>query len=1299
MESILAKALESKLKYWLRSFTRDQFKLHGRSVLLHNLDLNGDALHATIGLPPTLRVTQARVGKLEIKLPTVSNVKTEPVVVDIDKLDLVLIEQYGNESDASVAGNHSFAGPTKSYSYGFADQIADGMTVQVGIVNLMLETRGGSHNHGEAAWTPPLASITMHKLLLYTTNELWKVVNLKEARNFFSDKKCIYVFKKLEWESISIDLLPHPDMFTDESLSSLSPMKSKRDNDGAKRLFFGGERFLENVSGAANITIHRTEQNNPLGLEVQFHIPEALCPALSEPGLRAFLRFMTGMYVCLNRGDLDPKAQQVVAEGTGRTLVGVSVDHILLCITDADFRLELILQSLYYLRGSSLDGECTKTMVQIMLGSMFIRDTFSQPSCTLMQPSMQCISNDFFPVPKFATDKFWPRIYPLDAYLVPQSETPPMLSMYSHNMMPAPAPPTIASQTVIQCQPIKVNLQEKSCIQIASFLADGIVVEHGVVLPDTSLNSMMCSVKEFDLTIPMNPSNLGSRRYENYESAFTGARLHVEDFVFAESPTLTYRLLKLENDPVCFPLWRGQPVDASQKRWVMRARYLSVALETQSCDDSANTVEDSDWAAGLWRCLEMQEPCLEAAMVSADGRPLITVPPPGGVVRLGIICKRYCFNASVEQLLFVLKMYSYMVEVSAALLRVTKSPDIVASLQLDQGSVPEEPLKKVISLSMLIESAPGDSTITLHFDVLEVKLLESLPNQPTLEGPPLVRVWSAGICFEVSYRPLGGAAAVSSTLNWQDIRVECVDAELESSTGHASTLSGLDMHRDEVLGEMPESNIIKESPQTPMPKFPTFGSPLAGSVLKHSNSKMRPVFWITDGNCSKQLENKLLKESGSGGKLPFLDIKVVHVIPYEKEDAEHHSLRVMAKIAGVRLGGGMIYNEALLHRFGVLASDGGAGKEVKRVLKELSSGPLGEFLKPTPRVAELNVPGNSTEMNDDSWTLTKPEDIELDFQLLDWLFALEGAEGLTRMSEITFSKASSALEESCWHLSFHRLRVTAFDTGRTHNLESSPLPKINLEISGVCVMKPQVALFGAKSSLDQSLNNGFENAILQSAATLGPAPYAHDEFIEAGIDKTNAISGICDRNGLDLELRLLLQEDGARVGLGEWKVESLRAAVTQPVEMEATKDEVENLVMLIKLEIEAASRIAAGILMLLELHGSLGQAAIEHLSNLGSGSLDNILTPERARRFSVGSVSSTPSHLSLGASANKKAIMQNSDSTLFQLEQALQKSQELCSKLKRQLTETSYSDDVSLLADQINDIQDLIPKLKDQGFC
>jgi hypothetical protein len=62
---------------------------------------------------------------------------------------------------------------------------------------------------------------------------------------------------------------------------------------------------------ALQITMKRTEQNIPLGLEVQLHVPEVLCPSMSEPGLRALLRFMTGVFVCMNRGDVDMKSTQV----------------------------------------------------------------------------------------------------------------------------------------------------------------------------------------------------------------------------------------------------------------------------------------------------------------------------------------------------------------------------------------------------------------------------------------------------------------------------------------------------------------------------------------------------------------------------------------------------------------------------------------------------------------------------------------------------------------------------------------------------------------------------------------------------------------------------------------------------------------------------------------------------------------------------------------------------------------------------------------------------------------------------
>lgn len=57
----------------------------------------------------------------------------------------------------------------------------------------------------------------------------------------------------MEWESLSIDLLPHPDMFTDATLGHSQVGANLRDDDGAKRAFFGGERFIEGISGEAYV--------------------------------------------------------------------------------------------------------------------------------------------------------------------------------------------------------------------------------------------------------------------------------------------------------------------------------------------------------------------------------------------------------------------------------------------------------------------------------------------------------------------------------------------------------------------------------------------------------------------------------------------------------------------------------------------------------------------------------------------------------------------------------------------------------------------------------------------------------------------------------------------------------------------------------------------------------------------------------------------------------------------------------------------------------------------------------------
>lgn len=74
-----------------------------------------------------------------------------------------------------------------------------------------------------------------------------------------SSKWCIiYIIyflylQKLQWENLSIDLLPHPDMFSDPNFLNSQEGSNKKDEDGAKRVFFGGERFIEGISGEAYV--------------------------------------------------------------------------------------------------------------------------------------------------------------------------------------------------------------------------------------------------------------------------------------------------------------------------------------------------------------------------------------------------------------------------------------------------------------------------------------------------------------------------------------------------------------------------------------------------------------------------------------------------------------------------------------------------------------------------------------------------------------------------------------------------------------------------------------------------------------------------------------------------------------------------------------------------------------------------------------------------------------------------------------------------------------------------------------
>lgn len=586
-------------------------------------------------------------------------------------------------------------------------------------------------------------------------------------------------------------------------------------------------------------------------------------------------------------------------------------------------------------------------------------------------------------------------------------------------------------------------------------------------------------------------------------------------------------------------------------------------------------------------------------------------------MRFGVHCKHLTSNTSVEQLFFVLRMYEHLGKVNDSLFKVTRTSKKPAEV------VRISSMKSLGSLGSILEMAPSDTAVCLGLGHLELKFLESLSGKEDAQGPPLVQFCGNRIQLKVTHRTLGGAIAIASKLVWQDVLVECVETSQLSA-------SSFELPLDELL---------------------------------ESRGILRPVFWIRDGMYEAGCTRSPVSKNGPC----FLDIEVTNVIPYRPEDAECHSLRVIAVISGIRLGGGIAYSEALLHRFGVLGPDGGPGKGLKRVLKNLSNGPLSRLLRSTPQMAKEEKGDVSGEAD---WELGIPDAIEINIHLKDWVFALEADLGGV---EDAYSR-----RERCWHAAFQCLSVTAqggqedLDGNKANGRLKPPVKNIVVAIEGLEFIKPIVP---DGLSTKPPMVNGSTTEELRKGR--------RQQAMQTGLD-------------VEVLFGLREEEEDADMHMGQWAVKRMKSGIKKPVEIEATKEDVEYLIETVRLEIESASRVAAGLMQLLELKGSIGQATIKQLSSIGSGSLDRLITPEKVgRRSSIGSVGSVPLPRS---NLNEKSSF---DTSFSRLEQLISNSQDVCSKLSSMLAASCSNSEEAFcqmfrLTEQLKEMEDLIALSKSQ---
>ncbi|KAG0566404.1 hypothetical protein KC19_7G061500 [Ceratodon purpureus] len=1247
MESLLLRGLESTLRYWLKSFSREQFRLRGRSIQLYDLDVDGDALHASLGLPPTLRVTEARIRNLELRVASITNVHREPIVVEIDELNVVISEKLYSDL-GYIPGTLPSDSSGDGYGYGYSDKLADGMTVRIGRVHVILETKGGTAREGTATRTPEVASITMTNLELYTTDERWQIVPLNQARDFSTNRGAIFVFKKLAWDSLSLDLLPP----RSDHMRGNQAVNSYSDHEGERMR--RGERILDNVSGCAFITIQRTDMNLPFGLEVQIHVPEIMSSRLRESGLQALLRFVTGITVCLNREEANVRSSKAVDEA-GRTVIGLKVDDMFLSIKDVDFQLEFLMKHFQYVRASIVEQRSIRAMTQIMVGAFSLRDISVHPSCTLLQPSIRTSDpNVKPPVPAFANEKLWPKIHPFESWLMSRRETAPMICVYSSQVTPSPEPPALATQLVIQCQPLKIILQESTCLRIALLIAESVVLESAVKLPDRSLHAMYLTLKEFDLTIPVNEALMDE---SEKGGPFTGIRIHIAGFMVANSPFLTFRVLNLDNDSACSSIWKGQPAESNHQRWVVRASNAAIALETESLDDSTqkNSYVETDWAATLRHCVETTDLGFEAALLSGDGQPLMTFLPSGGIVRLGLSCKQCVAHMSQEQYSYVLKLYGLAGRAGEALYEMSKS-------------ITRKEIAMNFESNKLLDMVPADTAVILSVNSLELKLLATVPGRVSEDGPTLAKLLSWGVLLSVTHKKLAGAAMITSKVDWQDIRIECLESESAASDRGTPLTQDVKNHvsSTDSFSRSPDSSVILSSSDSSrassMEREPS-GFARKDPLLERQTSIMPdsytlyPVIWVGKERGSMvPVERKVGdNDAYSSPTTPFLDINVETLIPHKKQETDSCKLQVIARVGGVRLGGSMCQVESLLLKHRFIGPRGVPGPNIKKLMKLISSGPLANMLRPSAE--ELKGAGVPAMLTSDEnvWPVNDFDIVDIDLQFRDWLFSLEGVEvganPSRKSSEQGFGNPSHSAR---WYATFRRMQFVG--RGTKAMLEVSrrddnrrvlhPLHNLTMRIEGLQAVRNesnQAPHFDSQPSASDALST--EEVPLKKIKRL-----------------PDRLPTITSRSGCDLEVCLVERGHDVETdfGMGNWLMDSFRVGLGEPVEIGGTRQELEDLREICKAEIKAARQMASAVVKLFQIEPPIPPAAIERVDQTGNQELKSVHPAlESDKKVSLDK---TPDEIGPTKSSQTKRELE-----FAEMEAAIATSQALCSKISNHM--------------------------------
>jgi len=132
--------------------------------------------------------------------------------------------------------------------------------------------------------TPPIVFAEVKGVAVYTTNERWEVVDLKQAREFNNNRSEIYVFKEITVNSINA--------YTVGATNEQVPI-------------------ITNLPVVAHVTIRKALDNKILGISINATITQLKC-TLGMENMATIVALAEGISTCMERPDNpDPPVVEV----------------------------------------------------------------------------------------------------------------------------------------------------------------------------------------------------------------------------------------------------------------------------------------------------------------------------------------------------------------------------------------------------------------------------------------------------------------------------------------------------------------------------------------------------------------------------------------------------------------------------------------------------------------------------------------------------------------------------------------------------------------------------------------------------------------------------------------------------------------------------------------------------------------------------------------------------------------------------------------------------------------------------